>query len=80
MTASELRNQILAQAADDEAFRARLLEDPRMALREDYDIVLPENMTLKVHEDTATTAHLVLPPSKKLTDEELEAAAGGGYY
>jgi len=47
MTASELRNQILAQAADDEAFRARLLEDPRMALREDYDIVLPENMTLK---------------------------------
>ena len=79
MTASELRGRILAQAADDEEFRARLLADPREVLRGDFDIVLPEQMTLKVHEEDATTAHLVLPRSKKLTDEELEAASGAYY-
>lgn len=82
MTASELRDHLIAQAGDDEDFRARLLADPRMVLREDYDIVLPENLNLHVHEEDATTAHLVLPRSKKLTEAELEAAAGGGgmYY
>lgn len=80
MTASELRDQLVAQAGDNEDFRARLLEDPRAVLREDYDIVLPENLNLHVHEEDATTAHLVLPRSKKLTEAELEAAAGGGYY
>ena len=80
MTASELRDQLIAQAGENEDFRARLLEDPRAVLREDYDIVLPENLNLHVHEEDATTAHLVLPRSKKLTEAELEAAAGGGYY
>ena len=35
MTASELRDRLLAQAADDDDFRARLLADPRATLRED---------------------------------------------
>ena len=30
-----------------------------------------------VHEDSATTAHLVLPPSPELTDAEMESVAGG---
>ena len=80
MTASELREQLIAQAGDNEDFRARLLEDPRAVLREEYDIVLPENLNLHVHEEDATTAHLVLPRSKKLTEEELASTSGSGYY
>ena len=79
MTASELRDQILTKAADNEGFRARLLEDPREVLRSDYDIVLPEQLNLHVHEEDATNAHLVLPRSKKLTEAELSVAAGAYY-
>lgn len=80
ITASDLRDQLLAEAAENEEFRARLLTDPKAVLREDYDIVVPEKLNLFVHEDDATTAHLVLPRSKKLTEAELEATAGAIYY
>ena len=79
MTASELRDQLIAQAGEDDAFRTRLLADPKATLREDYGLDLPENLNLHVHEDDATTAHLVLPRSKKLTEAELQAASGAYY-
>lgn len=79
MTASELRDRIIAQAVDSDEFRTRLLADPRALLHDDYGIVLPENLKLHVHEEDATTAHLVLPRSKKLTEAELEAASGAYY-
>ena len=79
MTATQIREQLLSQAAESDEFRARLLTDPRGTLREDYGIVLPENLNFYVHEESATTAHLVLPRSKKLTDAELEAASGAYY-
>ncbi len=80
MTASDLRDRLLAEAAESEEFRARLLADPKEVLREDYDLVVPESLKLFVHEEDATTAHLVLPRSKKLTEAELETAAGAIYY
>ncbi len=80
MTATELRDQLFARAADDDEFRSRLLADPSALLRDDYGIVLPENLKLHVHEEDATTAHLVLPRSKKLTEEELASASGSSYY
>ena len=79
MTASELRDRLISQAGESDEFRARLLADPKATLREDYGIALPENLNLYVHEDDATTAHLVLPRSRKLTEAELEAASGGYY-
>ena len=80
MTATELRDQLFAKAADDDEFRSRLLADPSALLRDDYGIVLPENLKLHVHEEDATTAHLVLPRSRKLTEEELASTSGSGYY
>ena len=79
MTASELRDRLIAQAGEDDEFRARLLADPKATLREDYGLDLPENLNLHVHEDDLTTAHLVLPRSKKLTEAELQAASGAYY-
>ena len=79
LTATELRDQLFAKAADDDGFRSRLLADPREVLRDDYGILLPENLKLHVHEEDATTAHLVLPRSKKLTEAELESASGAYY-
>ena len=76
-TATELKTQILTKAAEDGKFRARLLTDPRAAISAETGVTIPEGFDVAVHEDSATTAHLVLPPSPKLTETEMELVAGG---
>ena len=77
-TATELRNQILSKAAEDNDFRALLIADPKAAIASEVGTDVPEGFDVVVHEDSATTAHLVLPPSPALTDAELEMLSGGG--
>ena len=77
-TVTELEDMIRAKADEDEAFRGRLLEDPRAAVNEATGLNVPEGFTINVHEETATDFHLVLPPAgSRLSDEELRGAAGG---
>ena len=76
-TATELRDRILDRAAEDEEFRASLIADPRAAVLAELGTTLPDGFDVVVHEDSATTAHLVLPPTPRLTDAELAAVAGG---
>ena len=76
-TATELKNQILSKASEDNDFRARLIADPRAAISAETGQTIPEGFDVVVHEDSATTAHLVLSPSPKLTEAELEKVAGG---
>ena len=76
-TATELKARILSRADDDGDFRARLVADPRAAVADEIGMTVPEGFNVVVHEDSATTAHLVLPPSPELTEAELAMAAGG---
>ena len=76
-TATELKARILSKAAEDGDFRARLIADPKAAIASEVGTVIPDGFDVAVHEDSATTAHLVLPPSPKLTEAELETAADG---
>ena len=76
-TATELKAQILSKAAEDVDFRARLLADPKGAIASEVGTAIPEGFDVVVHEDSATAAHLVLPPSPELTEAELEKVAGG---
>ena len=76
-TATEMRDKILTKAAEDSDFRARLIAGPKAAIRDEIGQPLPNGLEVMVHEDSATTAHLVLPPSPTLTEAELEAVAGG---
>ena len=69
--------KLIAKAQEDADFRARLVADPSSALKEVFDIKVPEDFNILVHEDDARTAHLVLPTSPQLTDVQLERAAGG---
>ena len=78
MTATQMRANLVERATGDEAFRARLLADSRAAIQEEYGITVPPNMNVIVHEEDGQTAHVVLPRSKRLTEAELQAAAGGG--
>ena len=76
-TATELKNRILSKADEDSDFRARLIADPREAISAETGTALPDGFDVVVHEDSATTAHLVLTPSPKLTEADLEKATGG---
>ncbi len=77
-TADEMKNQILDRAAEDGEFRARLIADPKAAIASEVGTVVPDGFDVAVHEDSATAAHLVLPPSPRLTDAELAEVSGGG--
>ena len=76
-TATDLRSQILSRAAEDSDFRARLIADPKAAISSETGTTIPEGFDVVVHEDSATTAHLVLPPPPELTEAELEKVIGG---
>ncbi len=82
-TLDQLRDsqRIIARAWADDAFKAALLADPMNTLaREGFEV--PAGLTIAVHESTADTLHVVLPPkpSAVLSDEDLAGAAGGFSY
>jgi len=77
-SAKDFQDYIQNKAATDEGFRARLLSEPRAVIEEELDLSIPDDFHLHVHEDTATTAHLVIPPSAAIAEEDLQAVAGGG--
>ena len=76
-THEELRSELIDLATEDEQFRAHLIANPKAAIQDALGIQLPESLSVTVYEDSATNAHLVLPPRAKLTDEDLEQVAAG---
>ena len=79
-TATEMRARILSKAVEDSEFRTHLIADPKAAIASEVGTAIPDGFDVLVHEDSPTTAHLVLPPSPKLTEAEMEAVAGGGSH
>jgi hypothetical protein len=71
---------MIEQAWQDPAFKAKLLSDPKEAAAQS-GIRLPENLQVKVWENSPTVEHMILPvnpASSELSDRDLEAVAGGG--
>ena len=79
-TAADIRDSVLKRAADDSDFRARLLADPKAAIASETGQTIPDSIKVVVHEDSATTAHLVLPPSPAQSEEELKQVSCGGFW
>lgn len=81
MANDSIDTKIIALAAKDSAFRKRLVADPQATLKKEFGLELPPGVKLQVHEEGDDVRHLVLPkaPSKQieLSDDQLEAAAGG---
>ena len=71
--------KIVGKATEDADFRARLLSDPKGAIGQELGVSIPASMSVEVHEDSGTTAHLVLPPDSRLSEADLQMATGGGY-
>jgi hypothetical protein len=72
--------QLIAKCWADEAFKQRLLDNPAETLKAE-GMELPEGMRVQAVENTAQVLNLVIPARPTdLSDEELDGAAGGGYY
>ncbi|CAE8630853.1 unnamed protein product [Polarella glacialis] len=58
-------------------YRARAVREPRRLLREAFDLELPEEVTIQVHDSTADLRYLVLPRrpagTEGWSEEELQA-------
>ncbi len=81
---AEMERRVVERSLKDDAFRQRLLADPRAALEEELGTRLPEELQVRAVEETADTIYLVLPSASpvageggELSDRELEAVAGG---
>ena len=83
---TEMERKLVQRSLEDESFRQRLLEDPKGVVEEELGTRLSEGVQVRAVEETADTIYLVLPPraeteqsSAEISDEELEAVAGGGF-
>jgi hypothetical protein len=76
--ASDPYAAVMAQADNDPAFRQLLIADP-VATMKAAGMAIPDGVAVKVVENTDTVMHLVLPAvgTHELTDQDLEAVAGG---
>jgi len=83
----QMERMLVEKSLQDGAFRQRLLADPRAAVEEELGTRLPEGVRVVAVEETAETIYLVLPSTSQpgeeggeLSDQELEAVAGGGTW
>ena len=78
MTVSALRQHLIDKATADSEFRNQLVAEPKSAIKAETGLTVPSEFNVEVHQDTATTSHLVLPPSAELGEADLAQAAGAG--
>lgn len=76
-SAEEMRAHLTNRAAEDSAFRAQLVADPKGAMNQEFGITVPENIEIVVHESDMRTVHLALPPDPVMDEEQLEAISAG---
>ena len=68
---------LIAKAASDGPFRQRLLSKPKEAIETELGVTMADGHEIRVHENTDTVTHVVLPPPSRLSEEEREAARTG---
>ena len=77
---AEMERRIIERSLKDESYRQRLRADPKGTLEEELGTRLPEGIQVRAVEESAQSIYLVLPsatPVDELSDEALEAVAGG---
>ncbi|WP_082595934.1 NHLP leader peptide family RiPP precursor [Paenibacillus sp. Soil750] len=69
MSMDTLKVKIIKKAWEDADFKARLLADPRSALKQDFGIEVPEGIELSVLAETPAHYALVIPPQPEELDQ-----------
>lgn len=80
----QIEAHIIAQAWKSEAYKQELLSNPRAVIGKEFAVQLPAQVSVKVFEETPNSLYFVIPnrptqvAEEDLTEEQLEAIAGGG--
>lgn len=61
MTPEELKHKIVRKAWEDANFKAKLLSDPKTAIKEAFNIDVPSNFKIHAVEETDNQFYLVIP-------------------
>ena len=72
-------NRVIAKLNSDSDFKTRLLSDANTALH-GIGIEVPKGLTVRIHENTASTLNFILPSAAtgtELSDATLESVTGG---
>ena len=78
-----MERRVIERSLADDAFRRRLLEDPRATMEQELGVRLPADVQVRAVEETADTVYLVLPSASpageggEISDRDLDRVAGG---
>jgi hypothetical protein len=80
---AEMERRLMKRSLEDQAFRQRLLDDPKGTMEQELGSRLPESVEVRAVEETPEIIYLVLPSASplgegvELSDQDLEQVAGG---
>lgn len=79
-TREQIEANLVTKAWNDNSFKQKLINKPKFAIAEE-GINLPENIEVKVIEETPRTFYIVIPQppmeDEELSEADLESVAGG---
>ena len=81
ITKHDLETRLIEKCWKEPGFRKQVLADPKGAFERQLGHPLPADLRVVIHEDSANTINLTLPPmparAVELSEDELERVAGG---
>jgi hypothetical protein len=81
MTRGEMQDLLAKFASGNAQYRAALLRNPRAIVEKQFNMKVPDNVTVKAVEESADTIYVVVPHAvaagAELDDADLEKVAGG---
>ncbi len=81
-TRRDIEAHIVAKAWKDEAYKRKLLSNSKAVIEQEFNVQLPQEVSVQVMEENPTSLYFVLPPrpeisGQEISDEQLQAIAGG---
>jgi Nitrile hydratase, alpha chain len=82
-TRAEMERRLIQRSIEDDSFRQRLLDDPKGTVEQELATRLPEDVEVRVVQESARTIYLVLPSASavgeggEISEQELGEVAGG---
>lgn len=77
MKPKDLNRRLIDKAHQDLEFRDSLLQSPKATIEREFNVELPTNHEVVIHEETYDVTHVVLPPRDKYSEAEREEAKKG---
>jgi hypothetical protein len=75
-----MERRLVERSLQDDAFRQRLLSDPKGAIEEELETRLPQEVQVQAVEESAETIYLVLPPAPSRANEQGKSSSPTGSW